>query len=241
MLKFELVVPAYNEVQSLQALIDRTIEAAQNAGFSPQTFQLVIVDNGSNDGTDLFLHSKSETFARQWYRVVTEQPNRGYGAGLHAGLITTHAPIVGYTHADLQCDPNDAFRAYALCLAAGSKSLVRGLREGRALRERFVSKTFALCVRGLLNLPLDEINAQPKIFCRSLLPQLRSAPSDFAFDLFLLYQAARANYKFATLPVMFPPREHGNSKWASTLPARLKTFSKMICYIKNVRQEYGAL
>jgi glycosyltransferase involved in cell wall biosynthesis len=51
-LRFELVLPCYNESRSIKRLIDRAIAAASAAGFSENNFKLVLVDNGSNDEDD---------------------------------------------------------------------------------------------------------------------------------------------------------------------------------------------
>lgn len=241
MLQFELVVPAYNEAESLKQLISQTVSAAQASGFTSETFQLVVVDNGSSDGTKDFLAAHKQTSQAQWYRVVTEEVNRGYGAGVGAGLASTTAPIVGYTHADLQCDPKDAFRAYSICKDAGPKTFVRSRRTKRARKDQMVSHIFAMTVRCALRFNMDEINAQPKVFPQDIVSALDKAPKDFAFDLFVLYQAARRGYTFKTLSVFFPPRPHGVSKWASTLVGRHRTFAKMFHYIWTLRKEHGPL
>ena len=51
MKEFELVLPCYNESKSLQILIERAVNAAKQAGYDSNSFQLVIVENGSLDNS----------------------------------------------------------------------------------------------------------------------------------------------------------------------------------------------
>ena len=51
MIEFELVLPCYNESRSLKAIIERAAQAATEAGFTPDRFQLVLVENGSKDSS----------------------------------------------------------------------------------------------------------------------------------------------------------------------------------------------
>ena len=143
--------------------------------------------------------------------------------------------------ADLQCDPADAFVALTRCQKADTPTLVKGRRHGRAAQDRVVSAVFAGVAWALLNLTADEINAQPKVFARTLVPKLAAAPDSFAFDLYVLYCAKQANLTIETIPVVFPPRIHGASKWAATFVGRHKTILQMVRYMWQLRQQSGRL
>lgn len=54
-LLFELVVPCFNEAESLELLIEKSAQSALEVGLTPQNFQLVLVDNGSRDHTQEIL------------------------------------------------------------------------------------------------------------------------------------------------------------------------------------------
>jgi glycosyltransferase involved in cell wall biosynthesis len=238
---FELVLPAYNEGPALIDLVARVVQCARTAGYTPERFQLVLVNNGSTDATADYLQALANGPQGPWFRVVHVKHNAGYGAGLQAGLSATAAEYVGWSHADMQCDPADAFAALAVCAAAGKPTVVKGTRRGRAPRDRVVSGVFAATARALLGLTEGEINAQPKVFPRALLPHLEGAPATFAFDLYALYRAKKAGYAIETIPVNFPPRIHGASKWAATFVGRHKTIAKMVQYMWQLRRQQGPL
>lgn len=229
-LKFELVLPCYNESKSLEQLVKRSIQGASRNGFSQETARIVLVENGSKDNSiEILQRLEKDIEIRDWIRVVIVEKNMGYGYGLWMGLKTTTAPLVGWTHADQQCDPSDAFLAANL-IQGKTNTLVKGIRKKRAYTEIFVSRIFDLIASLTLRHLLFEINAQPKVFNRALLSGL-NPPNDFSFDLYMLYMAKKSNYSFQTIMVNFPPRIHGLSNWANSFSSRYKTILKMIRYI----------
>jgi len=239
--QFELVLPAYNEAKSLPALITSVISAARDAGLSSAQFQLALVDNGSTDDSSVILKTIAASPDGEWVRVVAVPSNRGYGYGVWSGLQTTSAPIVGWSHADLQCNPADAFKAWKLAAQTDEAIVVKGAREGRDAKQAFVSAVFARSARFFLGLSTGEINAQPKVFRRALLEIINNPPDDFSFDLYVLYCAARHGYKLLPIPVLFPPRAHGTSSWSSTLLGRWRTIFKAVMYILRLRMREGKI
>lgn len=245
MIKFELVLPCYNEAKSLEYLIWRAKTAAEKAGLQVGEFRLVMVENGSKDDSRKqfeVLAGRSEL--APWFRMVPIDINQGYGYGVFTGLKVTEAPIVGWSHADQQCDPEDAIKAYFQLVDAqkqGRSVLVKGSRRGRNWKDIFVSRVFELFARVLLGLGVHEINAQPKVFARELIGKLNAPPKTFAFDLYVLYHARKANLELQTISVVFPPRVHGLSNWSSHFLSRYKTIWGMICYMRTLAKSEGRL
>ena len=130
-MKFQLVLPCYNESKSLQALIDRAIGAARDAGYPAGEFGLVLVENGSRDDSrEVLTRLAADPERAPWFQVVPVDVNQGYGHGLWQGLSATSAGFVGWSNADQQCDPADAFRALKLLSqSADRKVLVKGVRS----------------------------------------------------------------------------------------------------------------
>jgi glycosyltransferase involved in cell wall biosynthesis len=243
MKSFSLVIPAYNEAKNLPLLLQKTLRAAKDFGFSENDFSLILIENGSRDNSLQVI--EQETVKNQWtkqVRVVRIENNQGYGHGLYAGLQQAHGEVVGWTHADLQCDPKNAFIAYKLyCEQKNERTLIKGTRSGRLLRDRMVSFVFETLARLILGLKVSEINAQPKVFPKSLLAHIEEPPSGFAFDLYVLYCAQKQGYGFVSIPVLFPPRIYGVSHWAAHFTGRYKTIWGMILYMVNLKRSKGRL
>lgn len=240
--KFELVVPAYNESKNLPLLIQRAAEAAEKSQLTPEQFQFVVVNNGSQDNSKQVLEDLLAGHLKAWFRVVNVEVNKGYGYGVLQGLKSTTASIVGWSHADMQCDPMDALIAFKkISHSSNSKMLIKGVRSGRDWKDRLVSRTFELFSSAILGLTIYELNAQPKVFNRQIIESLVDPPNNFAFDLYFLFKASQQKFNISTISVNFPPRIHGVSNWASNFFSRYKTILNIIKYMIELRKKEGPL
>lgn len=240
MLEFQLVLPCYNESKSLHFLVERAATAAIEAGYDSSQFQLVLVENGSQDNSNEVLEELGKSPWAPWFTKVVIGQNQGYGFGVLQGLKATQAPFLGWSHADQQCDPRDAFLALKKLKDSGErKVLVKGTRSGRNWKDKWVTHVFEAFAFFILGMKIKELNAQPKIFTRELLNEMEEAPKNFAFDLYVLYCALKADYRILTIPVLFPPRIHGVSNWASTFLGRYKTILGMLKYMLQLSRTQG--
>lgn len=240
MLEFQLVLPCYNEAKSLAFLLERAVKAAQEGGYNSRQFQLVIVENGSLDDSRQVLKQLEEGPLASWFTKVVVPKNLGYGYGVFQGLKSTTAPVIGWSHADQQCDPRDAFVALnAYKKSEDSRTLVKGSRSGRNWKDRWVTHVFEFFARLIIGVKTRELNAQPKVFNRELLQCLEEPPNNFAFDLYVLYRALKNEYKVLTVPVLFPPRVHGMSNWAYSFLGRYRTIVGMIQYMLRLSRTQG--
>ncbi len=241
-LLFELVLPCYNESKNLSNLVQRAAEAATEGGYSSDQFQLVLVENGSQDNSLEVMDKLKKGSYGKWFRVVPVQVNQGYGFGIFSGLQTTQAQFVGWSHADQQCDPRDAFKALKIMLEnSDQRILVKGDRQGRDKKDRIVSRIFEFFSNLILGGQFHEVNAQPKVFNKEFLTQIENPPKGFSFDLYVLYRAMKAGYSFKTLLVQFPSRIHGASNFSSNLFKRYKTILGAIAYMVKLLYKEGRL
>ena len=156
MLEAEIVIPCFNEVESLLNLFSECqnlIDASNNSlGF-------ILVNNGSTDAS-------KEVFANfigknPRIRIVELSQNQGYGAGILAGLSVTTAPIIGWTHADLQTPLLDCL--IGIREIQKGNDFVKGSRQGRKFSDRIFSHGMAIFETILFRQKLEEINAQPTV------------------------------------------------------------------------------
>jgi glycosyltransferase involved in cell wall biosynthesis len=121
-----LVVPARDEAPNL-ALLVAEVEAALLS--LPVDLELVVVDDGSRDGTAALLASLAA--ARPWLRTLRLDVPSGKTAALRSGFRAARADVVATMDADLQDDPRDLPPMLEL-LASGGADFVQGLRARRA-------------------------------------------------------------------------------------------------------------
>lgn len=232
--RLSIVLPCYNEADNLPPLLARYAEEwrAQNV-----PAELILVDNGSTDDTAGVLARELARPELGFARVVRVPVNRGFGHGTYTGLQAARGEVVGFSHADMQYTPRDNFNAYHCLMAAPApqRVLVKGKRAPRGLSAALVTNTMAALASIVLLMRLTDINAQPKVFHRSLLRRLTQPPEGFQFDLYVLYSARRAGFKVLTVPVVFGKRAHGQSKWAFSFVSRYRTIWATIVYIFKLR------
>lgn len=232
-LLFELVIPCWNESENLVSLISQTVSAAQQKGFTSETFQLVLIENGSLDNSFEILTHLKQTSLGAWFRVERLSTNQGYGGGILAGLKSTRALWIGFTHADLQSDPRDAFLAWEECSRFEENKIVKGLRSNRSMRDWIISRGYEVCVGLLWGFWKWDLNAQPKVFHRSLLSDLSNAPKGITFDAFVLCRAQAAHFRAGTIEVKYSKRLKGKSHWANGIFKRLGTFYRVFGELKT--------
>lgn len=240
---FELVLPCYNEEKSLVKLVKNTLDAARKYGFCDQSFKLLIVENGSKDNSQqICVELLNNLEISRWIKIIQIKDNNGYGDGIYQGLKASTADVIGWTHADEQCDPMDAFRGYeALIKTSKSQVLVKGSRIGRSYLDKFISKVFEKLASLYLGYNFHEINAQPKIFHRDLLAICSSPPLDFSFDLYFVYMSMKHNFHLETILVRFPPRLHGFSNWSHGMKNKFINIKKMVLYMRDLAKSEGKL
>jgi glycosyltransferase involved in cell wall biosynthesis len=228
--RFSIVLPCYNEAGNLPLLLAAYARAWPELGVPGE---LILVDNGSTDETATVLRRELERPELGFARPVQVERNRGFGHGTMTGLRAARGEIVGFSHADMQYTPQDCFAAFRKLAAQPdpARALVKGKRAPRGLGPALVTNTMAVLASAVLLMRLTDINAQPKVFHRSLLEHLRRPPDGFQFDLYVLYTARRHGLKVLTVPVVFGQRAHGQSKWAYSLASRYRTIWATVVYI----------
>ena len=230
---FQLVIPCFNEAKGLSELIQKTVKAAHCYQLDPTKFQLILVNNGSSDETESVLRAEKRGPYGDYFTVLTLEKNLGYGGGILEGLKHSSAPWIGFTHADLQCDPKDAITAFLKQQSAKSPTLVRGVRKKRKLSSWWISRCYELAVAFFWRVWFYDLNAQPKVFSRELLNTLEKAPRGIPFDAFVLFQAFKHQWKVLTVPVVLSSRIHGKSSWAGSPLKKIKTFYGVLKELKT--------
>jgi glycosyltransferase involved in cell wall biosynthesis len=230
-MRLSLVIPCYNEARNLPMLIERC-----NQALAGHEIELVLVDNGSTDDSPAVLTRllNGHPFARS----VRVPVNRGYGHGILAGLREATAPILAWTHADMQTDPADVLKAQALFRASANPAglFVKGLRRGRPLADNVFTVGMSAFETALLGQALWDINAQPTVFAREFFDRWQMPPDDFSLDLFALYHARRDGLTVERVPVTFGPRASGVSHWNVNWRSKLKFIRRTLDYSFRLRR-----
>jgi glycosyltransferase involved in cell wall biosynthesis len=198
------VVPAYNEVESMPPLFAELRAALDATG---RTWEMVVVDDGSSDGTRELMLAEQARDPRV-HALVLER-NAGQSAALAAGLSRARGDVVVTLDADLQNDPADL----PLLLAAlENADVVSGIRAQRQdTWVRLVSSRIANAVRrGVLGDPVTDIGCSFKAYRREVLEGL---PMFVGVHRFLPALCVFRGARFAEVRLRHRARAHGVSKY----------------------------
>lgn len=222
-MRLSVVVPCYNEQDNIPLILERFDNVVNR-----DDVEVILVDNGSTDHSDKVLSELLPSYP--FARSIKVDVNQGYGLGILSGLHRAKGEFIGWTHADMQTDPNDVIRALELLeqQPEPENAYAKGLRQGRGLAENFFTWGMSALETVYLGRRLWDINAQPNIFHRSFFDSWDDPPHDFSLDLYALYLASRRGLILHRFPVLFPERIHGHSHWNVGLAAKWKFIKRTI-------------
>lgn len=232
-MKCSLIIPCYNEAANLPLLLERC-----KALVAKPEVEVILVDNGSTDSTPQVLLNLLPQYPG--CRTVRVAKNHGYGFGILSGLRAAHGEILGWTHADMQTDPQDLLSGLELFEQHGKDIFVKGRRYGRPLVDVIFTIGMSLFETWLLAKPMWDINAQPTLFSHKFFESWRSPPEDFSLDLYAYYQAQAQGLKVYRFPVKFGERAHGVSHWNVNWVAKWKFIRRTINFSLQLKKKISS-
>jgi glycosyltransferase involved in cell wall biosynthesis len=205
MTRLSIVVPLYNERESLAELHERIVEAVRAVCAE---YEIVFVDDGSTDGSAGVL---AELAARDTnVRVIGFAANRGKAAALQAGFDAVTGDTVVTMDADLQDDPAE-IPALLAALDSGY-DMVSGWKKDRhdPISKTIPSRVFNFVVRFFSGLPLHDFNCGLKAYRAEVVRSLRIYGE---LHRYIPVLARYGGFRVGEIPVRHHPRVHGRSKY----------------------------
>jgi nucleoside-diphosphate-sugar epimerase len=207
--ELSIVVPCYNEEGSLPLSIPPLVDLLAAQGV---LFELVLVNNGSADGTGDVI----DRFVREGMPVVRVDValNQGYGFGILRGLEAARGRLLGYMCADGQVSPADVARVMRAALLSGGEALVKARRvsRGDGLIRWIQSRCFNLLCLILFRTLTTDVNGTPKMMGRDAYERMNLRSRDWFIDAETVFRAKALGLSFVEVPVDFKPREAGRSR-----------------------------
>ena len=207
-MKVSIVIPCYNE----KATIKKIVEAVRAAPI--QNKEIIIVDDGSRDGTQTVLNEISNTIDQ----VIYHPANRGKGAALRSGFAAATGDIILVQDADLEYSPDD-YPALLEPLLSGKADAVLGSRfmGGRPHRVLFfwhmVGNRFLTLLSNMFtNLNLTDVQTGYKAFTASTIKPLRIEEDRFGVESELVAKIAKQRCRIFEVGISYYGRTYGEGK-----------------------------
>ena len=202
--EISVVVPAYNEAENLPILLAELRAVLAAVG---RSWELVLVDDGSTDGTAERVAAEAAADPR--IRPVRLAANSGQSAALAAGFARVRGAVVVTLDADLQNDPADLPRVLAALEHADVVSGIRARRQDSALR--LLSSRIANAFRrSVLGDPVTDIGCSLKAYRREA---LEGMPMFVGVHRFLPALCVFRGARLVEVEISHRPRRHGVSKY----------------------------
>jgi dolichol-phosphate mannosyltransferase len=221
-----LILPTYNEAENVKAILTAAGEVL--AGAAPDGFKVLVVDDGSPDGTGQLA---DEMAARhEWVEVLHRTEKNGIGPAYLAGFAHALERGAGYVmemDSDFSHDPADLARLLQAVydgadLALGSRYVPGGGVSDWGRWRRFISEGGSLYSRLVLGLHIKDLTGGFKCFRREVLEAIHfdSVRSHgYAFQVELTYRSVQAGFRVVEVPIVFSERQLGESKMSWRIAA----------------------
>jgi glycosyltransferase involved in cell wall biosynthesis len=198
-----VVLPAYNEAKRLGNAVARVTEALDEFA---ESYEVIIAEDGSTDGTDKFAESLSEKY--QCVRYQHGEKRLGRGAALKNAFKKSCGKVLVYMDVDLATDIGqlkslvNTIEDEGFDFAIGSRMLSQSKVE-RSRTRQIASRSYSLLVRTMLGTKVKDYQCGFKAFRREPLMQLLDEVTarHWFWDTELIVRAFRKGYKIKEIPV----------------------------------------
>lgn len=220
--RLSIIVPIYNEHSTLRTILDR-IRAVELPGDLER--EIILVDDGSTDGTRDLLHQISDDDDR--VQVLLHPQNRGKGAALRTGFSHATGGLLLVQDADLEYDPAD-YPALLQPIIEDKADVVFGSRFiGSAHRVLYFwhylgNKLVTLLSNMFTNVNLTDMECCYKLFRREVLERIVLEEERFGFEPEVTAKVARLGVRIYEVPVSYAGRTYAEGKkinWKDGLSA----------------------
>ena len=211
MFKLSIIIPAYNEKNTIQELIKKV----KGVNLPDVEKEIIVVDDGSKDGTRDILKTIPDI------RYFFHEKNLGKGGAVKTGFKNATGDILIIQDADLEYDPND-YQIMINPILDGKTEVVIGVRIMPEKDQRRRKSLYWLSWFGnhvitwttniLYLVNIGEYEACYKVYTKKAVDSLNIETNNFDIDNEMICKLIRKGYKIIDVPVYYYPRSYSEGK-----------------------------
>jgi len=213
-MKLSIVIPAYNEAESIGETVEQIFNALNNAGIN---HEILVINDNSKDNTTNVLNDLCSQYPTLKYETNTG-PN-GFGYAVRYGLERFTGDCVAVMMADLSDSPDDLIKFYSTMLEGnydcvfGSRFIKGGKTIDYPAVKKIINRLANLIIRITMNLKYNDVTNAFKLYKRTTIEGLKPflAPH-FNLTIELPLKAIIRGYSYTVVPNSWTNRKHGESK-----------------------------
>lgn len=217
-----VIIPTYNEIENIEAIIRKVMSLEP-------TFDLLIVDDGSPDGTGQKVKELQTQFGTNRLHLQERKGKLGLGTAYIHGF--KYALNLGYEYifemdADFSHNPDDLVKLYNACandgadMAIGSR-YINGVNVVNWPMSRVLMSYFAgYYVRFITGIPIMDVTAGFKCYTAKVLKTINLDSIRFvgyAFQVEMKFTSWKYGFKIVEVPIIFTDRTKGQSKMSANI------------------------
>ncbi len=210
--RLSILMPSYNEARTIQEILEQ-VDAADAAGLEKE---LIIVDDGSTDGTREVLERLDGL--KTPVRVLFHAQNMGKGAALRTALTYATGDVILIQDADLEYDPQE-YTELLLPILAGRADVVYGsrLRGGKPVRDFSLlylwgNKFVTFLANVLYGGALTDMETCYKVFRADVIKNIQIRANRFDFEPEVTAKILKRRHKIVELPISYYGRDRAEGK-----------------------------
>ena len=207
--KLSVIVPVFNERNTVVEVLRRMRAVELPDGIERE---IIIVDDGSNDGTRDVLRQLGDSTVR----IVLHEGNRGKGAAVRTGLALASGDYVLIQDADLEYDPDDWPRLIAPVMRGRARvvygSRFTGERRNMLFLHWVGNRLLSLVTNMLYNTTLSDMETCYKLVDRTLLVELGLRCNRFDIEPEITAKILRRRIRIYEVPISYMGREVDEGK-----------------------------
>lgn len=211
-----VIIPTYNEKENIEAILQAVYDLQQD-------FHVLVIDDGSPDGTAAIVKSLQPKFNNTVF-LEERQGKQGLGTAYIHGFkwgVDRGYNFIFEMDADFSHNPSDLPRLYDACknggadVAIGSRYVKGGGVKNWPANRIFLSKGGSLYTRMLLWMPVQDQTAGFMCYRREVLETINLDEIHFvgyAFQIEMKFAAWKLGFRLKEVPIQFEDRQYGESK-----------------------------